>query len=74
MDSPDMTESTAQILKVRAQNASARTVLALLALDAARRFKEDNPEFDHLKWLDQCSPDPTLYPLSELWEDFINES
>jgi hypothetical protein len=34
-----------------------------------KRLKQDNPEMDHLKFLDACSPDPTMYPLSELWED-----
>jgi hypothetical protein len=58
----------------RIQNNSARAVLSLLALDAARRFKEADESFDHLAWLDQCSPDPESLPFSELWEDYINES
>jgi hypothetical protein len=43
--------------------------LVTLALDLAKRFKEDNENFDPLKWLDQCSPDEDKYPLSELWEE-----
>ena len=46
-----------------------RAVLADLALDFARSFKEDNPSFDPLKFLDACSPDYDLFPLSELWDD-----
>jgi hypothetical protein len=43
--------------------------LVNLALSFAKRFKEDNPKFDPLKFLDACSPDPDIYPISELWED-----
>jgi len=43
-------------------------VLAELAIDFAKGFKRDNPNFDPIKWLDQCSPDPDTYMLSELWE------
>jgi hypothetical protein len=46
-----------------------RAVLSDLALNCAKRFKEDNPSFDPLKFLDQCSPDVDMYPLSEIWED-----
>ena len=42
--------------------------LVKLALRFARRFQEDNEYFDPLKFLDACSPDTDLYPLSELWE------
>jgi hypothetical protein len=45
-----------------------RLVLSDLAMDFAKKFAEDNPSFDPLKFLDQCSPDSELYPLSELWE------
>jgi hypothetical protein len=40
-----------------------------LALRLARRFKKDNPSFDPLLFLDACSPDSDIYPLSELWEE-----
>ena len=46
-----------------------RAVLSDLALACAKRFKEDNPEFDAVKFLDQCSPDSEMYPMGELWED-----
>jgi len=42
-------------------------VIAELALDFAKSFEEDNPIFDPIKFLDACSPDEELYPLSELW-------
>lgn len=47
---------------------SQRTVLVNLALRLAYRFQEDNPNFDPCKFLDACSPDTDVYPLSELWE------
>lgn len=46
--------------------AGQRTIEAL-ALSFAKRFQEDEG-FDPLTWLDKCSPDPELYPFSELWE------
>lgn len=52
-----------------------RGTLVALALSFARRFKEDSDEasygykFNPLKFLDACSPDPDVYPLSELWEE-----
>jgi hypothetical protein len=45
-----------------------RNILCVLALDFAKHFAEDNLRFDPLKFLDACSPDTDLYPLSELWE------
>lgn len=42
--------------------------LADLALAFAKRFTEDEG-FDPVTWLDKCSPDTDLYPLSELWEE-----
>jgi hypothetical protein len=51
-----------------ARDLRATSALTDLALRFARRFKMDNPSFDPLKFLDQCSPDTELYPLSELWE------
>lgn len=47
----------------------ATDALVRLASHLAKRFKEDNPLFDPLKFLDACSPNTELYPLSELWAD-----
>lgn len=41
-----------------------------LALALAKRFAEDNEAFDPHKFLDACSGDVDLYPLSELWETY----
>lgn len=46
-----------------------RAILSTLALDFAAWFKKDNDRFDPIKFLDACSPDTELYPLSELWEE-----
>jgi hypothetical protein len=46
---------------------SCRTLEAL-ALKFCVRFKVDNPEFDPVQFLEQCSPNPNLYPLGELWD------
>lgn len=46
-----------------------RATLASLALSFAKRFQADNPNFKPLIFLDACSPNTDLYPLSELWED-----
>lgn len=48
---------------------AAMSALCNLVLRLARRFVSDNPAFDPLLFLDRCSPDTDLYPLSELWED-----
>lgn len=39
-------------------------------LKLTQRLLEDNPNFRPLAFLDACSPDPDLYPLSELWAIF----
>jgi len=44
-----------------------RRIIEELALDFAEAFKRDNKDFKHLEFLDQCSPDPEVYPFSELW-------
>jgi hypothetical protein len=44
-----------------------RAVLSDLAMDFAKRFADDNPAFDPIKFLDACSPDSELYPMGELW-------
>jgi hypothetical protein len=46
-----------------------RTIISRLALDFAKSFQADNPNFDPYTFLDRCSPDADLYPLSELWEE-----
>lgn len=43
-----------------------------IALDLASAFQEQDPFFNALEFLDQCSPDPELYPFSEMWEDYQN--
>lgn len=54
---------------------AARHTLEEIALRLAKRFKKDSDEatagwgFDPIKFLDACSPNTDLYPLSELWED-----
>jgi hypothetical protein len=45
-----------------------RGVITNLALEFAQRFQKDNPDFDPIRFMDQCSPDEELFPLSELWE------
>jgi len=50
-----------------------RATLTDLALSMAKRFTLDNNEFKPEIFLDSCSPDPELYPLSELWEG-VNQS
>ena len=47
---------------------AARATLQTLVLKFAQRFAEDDG-FDPLVWLDKCSPDPDLYPFSEMWEE-----
>lgn len=47
----------------------ATEALVVLAINLAKRFEKDNPRFDPIRFLDACSPDTDLYPLSELWED-----
>lgn len=47
--------------------------LVKLALRFAKRFKDDNENFDPLLFLDACSSDADLYPLSELWDEYTRE-
>lgn len=42
--------------------------IADIALAFAKRFAEDDG-FDPISWLDKCSPDPDMYPFSELWDE-----
>lgn len=47
-----------------------RATLTTLALNLATRFVDDNERFDPLMFLDACSPNTDLFPLSELWENY----
>jgi hypothetical protein len=44
-------------------------IVAEVAIDFAKAYKKDNPQFDPLQFLDACSSDVDRFPLSELWED-----
>jgi hypothetical protein len=65
----DLAPNTPQYDKIREHNMVSRAALTDLALSLAHRFKEDNPNFRPLSFLDACSPNTDVYPLSELWED-----
>jgi hypothetical protein len=52
------------------KNLKGTDALVKLALRFAMRFHKDNEEFEPLKFLDACSPNAELYPLSELWDDY----
>lgn len=60
----------------RDKNMIKRGVLSALALSMAVRFKADSDAaeeglaFNPIRFLDACSPDTDLYPLSELWENY----
>lgn len=47
----------------------ANRTLEELAVSFAERFKLDNPRFNPIEFLDACSPDPDIFPFSELWEE-----
>lgn len=51
-----------------------RGTLVELALRCAYGFLQDNPGFDVMRFLDKCSPDPERYPITELWDDFVNNT
>lgn len=54
----------------KAELLAERTALTRLALSFAHRFNDKNiPFFDPLRFLDACSPNTDLYPLSEMWEE-----
>jgi hypothetical protein len=52
-----------------------RGILCDIALDFARIFRDDSPtdgdgwSFDPVRFLDACSSNTELYPLSELWDE-----
>lgn len=52
----------------------AQRIVEDIALEFADRFLADNPEFDAVRFLDSCSPDTDLYPISELWEDYCERT
>ena len=58
-------EFAGAIERLNAKAASA--ALCTLAVTLAERLQKDNPGFDPLLFLDKCSPDARVYPLSELW-------
>ena len=66
-DADDM--NTSKDLIARNNARLQRGTLAALALNLAKRFNTDNERFDPHKFLDACSPNTDLYPLSELWEE-----
>ena len=45
-----------------------RRTIERIALSFAERFTQDEG-FNPLDFLDKCSPDTDLYPISELWEE-----
>jgi hypothetical protein len=50
---------------------SVRTALVELALDFAVRLQADNEDFKPDLFLNRCSPNAEIYPLSELWAERI---
>jgi len=54
--------------EIKAQVMVARRQIEDVALAFAKRFSQDEG-FDPISWLDKCSSNPELYPLSELWEE-----
>ena len=40
-----------------------------IALAFAYKFDEDFEDFEPLTFLERCSPNNDLYPLTEIWED-----
>jgi hypothetical protein len=45
-----------------------RRLLEELAITFAEKYAVDNLDFNPIAFLDECSPDPDIYPFSELWE------
>jgi hypothetical protein len=46
-----------------------RVTLSKLAINFAKAFQKDDPDFDAVKFLNACSPDTGVYPLGDLWEE-----
>lgn len=76
LDPPSGTISLADYVGIKLQNQHQRATLVALAISFAARFMQDSDEaeeggaFDPIKFLDACSPNTDLYPLSELWENY----
>lgn len=49
-----------------------RGTLVDFALRCAFGFLQDNVEFKPLQFLKNCSPDPLIYPIHELWDEFVD--
>jgi hypothetical protein len=47
---------------------AARVAIIKLATSFAVRFQIDSENFDPLIFLDRCSPNPEVYPISQLWD------
>lgn len=67
LPSADMVKPNSQIIKERELDMVRRGVLAALALNLAKRFKKDGLEY--MKFLERCSPDNDLFPITELWDE-----
>lgn len=50
-----------------------RGTLVDLSLRCAMGFLQDNPDFLPLQFLKSCSPNPDVYPIHELWDDFVED-
>lgn len=48
-----------------------RGTLVDLSLRCALGFLRDNPNFNPLKFLQACSPDPEVWPIQELWNQYV---
>lgn len=48
---------------VNGENSRELTALANLALSLTRRFELDNSDFDPVRFLSRCSPDPTTFQI-----------
>lgn len=76
IDPVDAFLSQDEFKRERDKNMIKRGTLTALALSLAVRFKQDSDEaeqglpFNPIKFMDACSPDTDLYPLSELWENY----
>lgn len=51
----------------------ARNALVNLALSMATRFQADNEDFQPELFLTRCSPDSTVWPLAELWDEWTGK-
>lgn len=49
-----------------------RNAVIVVAVRLANRFKQDDPNFDPVEWLNGCSPDADQYPLGELYTEELD--